>query len=364
MTQTTTPIVLDPVRLAVWSVIIIVTLTLLVVGKAFLIPLAIASLMWILFDAIRKTIMRWMPGETSLPRWLATTFSILLIVAANSLVVWIIIGQGDAMAEAVPIYQERFAARMESAAEAFGLDELPSTVGLLNQVDLGALLGWLGDSIGALTSNTFLIAIYFAFLIAEENIFPDKISRLTNDPVKAAQFKKLSNDIAAQVQRYIGMKTGVSALTGLVSYAILAFVGVDFAALWALLIFFLNFIPNIGAALGVLFPALLTVVQFDTLTPFLIVTAGLGATQFIIGNVVEPAYMGKSLNLSSFMILLSLSFWGALWGLPGMFLSVPLMVVTAIVCAHFVGLRWISVMLSADGQILSESQQQKVASDS
>jgi predicted PurR-regulated permease PerM len=69
------------------------------------------------------------------------------------------------------------------------------------------------------------------------------------------------------------MKTVVSALTGLVSYAVLAFVGIDFAALWALLIFLLNFIPNIGSALGVLFPALLTLVQFDTLTPFLIVIA-------------------------------------------------------------------------------------------
>jgi AI-2 transport protein TqsA len=184
------------------------------------------------------------------------------------------------------------------------------------------------------------------------------VSRLSDDPAKAAQFKKISKEIARQVQRYIGMKTAVSALTGLVSYAILHLVGVDFAALWALLIFFLNFIPNIGSALGVLFPALLTLVQFDTLTPFLIVTASLGAVQFVIGNVIEPAFMGKSLNLSSFMILLSLSFWGALWGIPGMFLSVPLMVVTAIVCAHFSGLRWIAVMLSTDGRLLQDPRPQ------
>ena len=355
MTQATTPLAFNPVRLAVWSVITLVTLTLLVAGRAFLIPLVIATLMWILFDAIRETITRWMPGERSSPRWLATASSILLIVAASSLVVWIIIGQAEAMAEATPVYQEKFAARAASAAGAFDLDELPSADGLLNQVDLGALLGWLGDSIGLLASNIILIAIYFAFLMAEERIFPDKIGRLTDDPAKAAQFKKISKEIAQQVKRYIGMKTGISALTGLVSYVILELAGVDFAALWALLIFFLNFIPNIGSALGVLFPALLTLIQFDTLTPFLIVTAGLGTAQFVIGNVIEPAYMGKSLNLSSFMILLSLSFWGALWGIPGMFLSVPLMVVTAIVCGHFVGLRWISVMLSADGRLMADS---------
>jgi predicted PurR-regulated permease PerM len=359
VTQTNAPLTFDPVRLAVWSVIILVTLTLLVVGSAFLIPLAIATLTWILFNATREMIVRRAPGARPLPSWLATTLSILLIFAANCLVIWIIIGQGDAMADAIPVYEENFAVRMASLAQAFGLDEVPSAIGLLDQVNLGALLGWIGESIGVLTSNILLIAIYLGFLIAEENIFPDKISRLTNDPAKAAQFRKISTDIAEQVQRYVGMKTIISALTGLVSYVVLKLIGVDFAALWALLIFFLNFIPNIGSALGVLFPALLTLVQFDTLMPFFIVVAGLGTVEFVIGNVIEPAYMGKSLNMSSFMILLSLSFWGAIWGLPGMFLSVPLMVVTAIVCAHFVGLRWIAVMLSADGQLLSDSPRRK-----
>ncbi|MBT8441987.1 MAG: AI-2E family transporter [Gammaproteobacteria bacterium] len=89
-------------------------------------------------------------------------------------------------------------------------------------------------------------------------------------------------DISNTVQHYVGMKTGISLLTGVVSYAVLVVVGVDFAALWGLLIFLLNFIPNIGSVLGVIFPALLTLVQFDTLTPFLIIVAGLG-------SVVEPA---------------------------------------------------------------------------
>jgi predicted PurR-regulated permease PerM len=147
------------------------------------------------------------------------------------------------------------------------------------------------------------------------------------------------------------MKTLVSLATGVLSYAILEWVGVDFAAVWALLIFMLNFIPNIGSILGMMLPALLTLVQFDTLTPFLIITFGLGAVQFVIGNLAEPALMGKSLNLSSFMIILSLTFWGMLWGIPGMFLSVPIMVMFAIICARFDSLRGIAVILSADGRI-------------
>ena len=84
---------------------------------------------------------------------------------------------------------------------------------------------------------------------------------------------------------------------------------------------------------------------------FLIVTVGLMVINFVVGNIIEPAYMGRSLNLSPLMILLSLSIWGSIWGLTGMFLAVPLMVVTAIICAHFKGLRWLSVLLSADGRI-------------
>ena len=148
------------------------------------------------------------------------------------------------------------------------------------------------------------------------------------------------------------MKTVVSLLTAIVSYVVLVFVGVDFAAIWALLVFFLNFIPTIGSIIGAVFPSLLALVQFDTLTPFLIVAIGLGGTQFIIGNIIEPAYMGRSLNLSSFMILLALSFWGLVWGLAGMFLAVPMMVMTGIVCAQFDGLRWVSVILSTDGKLV------------
>ena len=91
--------------------------------------------------------------------------------------------------------------------------------------------------------------------------------------------------------------------------------------------------------------------QFDSPTPFLLVVGGLGATQFVIGNIIEPALVGRSLNLSSFMIILSLTFWGSIWGVPGMLLSVPIMVVGAIVCSHLPDLRWVAVLLSADGRL-------------
>ena len=221
----------------------------------------------------------------------------------------------------------------------------------LENVNLGSLLGWLGGSVGNLLTALILVGIYTGFLFAEQKVMDSKLEALAGNPEKAIRLRAILGEIGSSVQGYIWMKTLISLVTGLLSYVVLRLVGVDFAAVFALLIFLLNFIPNIGSILGVLLPALLTLVQFDTLTPFLVITLGLGAVQFLIGNLVEPALMGKSLNLSSLMIILSLTFWGMLWGIPGMFLSVPIMVMFAIVCARFESLRSIAVMLSADGQI-------------
>jgi predicted PurR-regulated permease PerM len=348
-----TPFDFDPARLAAWSVIAVVTVTLLVLGKALLVPFSIAIFVWILLGAIRSLLVMLAPGGTHVPTWFTNVIGLLVIVASSYATIAVIMGQSEALATAVPAYQANLASILASLKQSLNILELPTTESLLSQVDLAAILSWVGDSVAALISDVVLIAIYVGFLLAEEHILPAKIRHLHKDPEKAERISRLATDVSDSIQRYVGMKTLVSLLTAIVSYAVLAMVGVDFAIIWALLVFFLNFIPTIGSIVAVIFPALLTLVQFDTITPFLIVTIGLGGTQFVIGNVIEPTYVGKSLNLSSLMILLALSFWGTVWGLPGMFLAVPLMVMTGIVCAQFRGLRWVAVVLSADGNLIS-----------
>jgi predicted PurR-regulated permease PerM len=128
-------------------------------------------------------------------------------------------------------------------------------------------------------------------------------------------------------------------------------VGVDFAAFWALMIFLLNFIPIIGALLGVTFPSLLALVQFETIGPFLVTSLALSGAQFVVSNLVEPRLMGRKLHLSPLVIILSLAFWGGLWGVVGMILCVPIMVILMIICGHFGPTRPIAIMLSSDGEI-------------
>ena len=151
----------------------------------------------------------------------------------------------------------------------------------------------------------------------------------------------------------------MSFLTAGLCYVILLFYGVDFAEVWALLIFLLNFIPTIGSIIAVIIPALVALVQFDTVWTSVQLLALMGFVQFLIGNVVSPRYMGKTLNLSPFVVIVALTFWGTIWGIEGAFLSVPITASIAIICQYVPGWRWIAILLSSDGRVANSTKSQE-----
>ena len=156
--------------------------------------------------------------------------------------------------------------------------------------------------------------------------------------------------IRKDVRLYIGIKVLTSATTGLLSYMVLSWIGVDFASFWAVLIFFLNFIPTIGSIIATLFPSALALVQFDTFAPFFIVVVSITAIQLLIGSFIDPKLMGNKLNLSPLVILLSLSLWGAVWAFRHVF-------VCALHGDHhdclwvFPATRPVAILLSGNGQL-------------
>jgi predicted PurR-regulated permease PerM len=189
------------------------------------------------------------------------------------------------------------------------------------------------------------------FLLAEQRTFGRKIEALFPDGDRQKEVQDILSDIRDRTQKYVSVKTSLSLLTAVVSYVVLAIVGVDLAIFWAFLIFLLAYIPTIGSLLGVVFPAILAIIQFGSLGPFLVVAIGLGAAQFLIGNVLEPRMMGKSLNLSSLVVIISLAVWGSIWGVTGMFLCVPITVIMMIILAEFRQTRPVAILLSADGRV-------------
>jgi predicted PurR-regulated permease PerM len=171
------------------------------------------------------------------------------------------------------------------------------------------------------------------------------------DDTRRTKALTILNKIDYSLGKYVTLKSAISLVTGALSYFALEIIGVDFAFFWAFLIFLLNFIPNIGSLVATLFPALIAGLQFGDLEQPLLVLVSVGAIQLLVGNFLEPRLMGDSLNISSLVVILGLAFWGALWGIVGMFLSVPIMVMLVIILSQFQSTRGVAILLSDKGDI-------------
>ena len=328
-----------------------VAVTGLVLGSSFLIPLAIAILLWNLLEALINSFERIGFVPVHLPRPVATVLGIAVVVLSLYLVVSILFGQADAIQSAWPSYVSRLETMVGELTQWLGPEGSAKVRKILEEFDLTRRIPSLLFSAQSFMVSLVLVVAYVGFLLAEGQYLGAKVAAMSQSKEQAAKTSALLTDISESIRRYIWIKTFVSLLTAGLSYAILRSIGVDFAETWAILIFVLNFIPNIGSILAVTFPALIALVQFDSLTPFLTLVFGLTALQFVIGSILEPILMGSTLNMSPFAIILGLAFWGTIWGVVGMFLSVPILVLVMIVCAHIPSWRWIAVLLSKDGNI-------------
>ena len=319
----------------------------LVTGRDLLIPFAIAVMIWYVIIALSRLI----EVQLSAPSWLSLSASIIFFVVVLGLIVELISGNITAVRDAAPTYQANLEKLVESAMKLSGLTELPTIANIVDQVDVRALISGVAGAVAKVAGNTGLIVIYVIFLLAEQRTFPRKIEALFPVAGRRKEVQIILSDIQKRTQTYIAVKTLLSLVTAVISYVVLVAVGLDLAGFWAFVIFLLAYIPTIGSLLGVIFPALMALLQFGGISEFLIIAVGLGAAQLVIGNVLEPRMMGRSLNLSSLVVIVSLAVWGSLWGVTGMFLSVPITVVLMIILAQFKQTRPIAILLSANGKV-------------
>jgi len=326
-------------------------LTLMVVGKALLLPFAVAVMIWYIIDAMANWFgrfqVRGIQPFARLSRLLALATIVLLIIGVSSMI-------GDTIEQvdqAAPGYKDNVEKIVERISTQTGLEVAPAIRDFAAQIDVGFAVSKIAGGILSIAGQAGMVAIYVLFLLIEQQFFDAKLRAMFADSQRQTRVRGIIEDIQAQIRQYLFLKTVVSAATGLLSYVVLLWIGVDYATFWAFLIFLLNYIPTIGSMVGVAFPAILALVQFDTLTPFLILIVALGSVQFVIGNIVEPRLMGSSLNLSPLVVILALSLWGQIWGITGMFLSVPLTVIVMIILSNFPAGRPVAIALSQNGEI-------------
>jgi predicted PurR-regulated permease PerM len=181
------------------------------------------------------------------------------------------------------------------------------------------------------------------FILAEEVNFSEKLRHAVPGGEKTV--KALSN-FTSSVNKYMAIKMMVSLLTGFIVMASLFFMGVEYFVLWGLLAFLLNFIPTLGSIIAAVPPMLLAIIQLG-IPEALAVAAVFFGINTIIGNVLEPRFMGKGLKLSSLVVFLSLVFWGWILGPVGMLLSVPLTMTVKIALENFEGTYWVGIMMGS-----------------
>jgi predicted PurR-regulated permease PerM len=340
-------------RVAMAMIIVFLTFYLLHVGQTLLLPLVIAGAVAYLISILAHTIATPVFGGLSVPKPLAMMLAIAIILLSLSYLVQLITVNIKSVIDVAPVYQKNLEVLIYKGYQLFGVEEVPNIREFMDQLDFGAYLQSFGATVRALVSSMGIITVYLIFLLLEQRTFGDKIKAIIRHPERQKDAFELIDKMRSDIRTYVGIKVITSASTGLISYVVLKVVGVDFASFWAVLIFLLNFIPTIGSIIATAFPSILTLVQFDTLAPFIVTVSVLTGVQFCVGSLIEPKLMGNRLNLSPIVILLSLGLWGSVWGIPGMFLCVPITVIIMIICSYFPATRPVAILLSGNGEVVS-----------
>ena len=278
---------------------------------------------------------------------LASVLSLLTVLLGAGVLVTLLMMSLRSLETALPSYTERIQLHLDSMLGWFAAQGVSINSDFIqSSISPGAVAKILGSwmvSFLSVLSNLLLIFFMTLFMLLEGARFEEKAEEAF---AEGHELTSAVSGITTQIQRYLGWKTAISFTTGFLVWLLCALTGIDFALLWGLLAFLLNYIPSVGSILASIPPIIITLVQFDNPLPYTLgLGAGLLAIQVTMGNIVEPRLMGRSLNLSPLVIFISMIFWGWMWGAIGMLISVPLMVSLKVVLVHFEGTRGLAKML-------------------
>jgi len=346
--------------------LIITIFVLMHILSSILQPLALAFLISLLFQPLMEKLSKWKIPE----------FIILPVVAILSLGVLFAIGLiiTNSMLD---IYAEGafLGERLASKFQNWG-DSLVSTFHLQKRVaefqqdvfsvfDLrmlsnltGGIISKLGDFVGYF----FMFSLYYIMFLVSMRKQDRFIKYVGGGGEKGERILKQFKLIHKNVIDYINIKSLMGILKGICVYVICISFGIKFPVFWAFLIYVMNFIPSIGSILGAVFPSLMALIQLDSgwgIFFFIILIAG---TDAVIGNLVEPIFMGRKMSMNTITVILGMVFWGVIWGLTGMILSVPLFVIMRIIFEHIPSLAFLGRLMgsSKDTQLKGEEAVAKV----
>lgn len=336
---------------AYFFVILISIVIILIYAKSILVPLILGALLWFIFKEVKALLDNIGFIRRRLPSWIKSLMAALLIFAVLGMGGQMLSSNITNLAQSFDNYESNMELIINQVNKLFNIDIINFAKEQMKGLDFGNILGSIFSSLSDIFSNTFMIVLFSLFILSEENNFSNKIKLLFSDEERYEQATNILQKINQSISSYLGLKSLVSLVTGVLSYFALLVIGIDSPLFWAFLIFLLNFIPTIGSLIGTVFPAIFCLLQFGEFTPSIFVLVLVGAIQLLVGNLLEPRLLGNSMNISPLVTIISLSLWGLIWGITGMILSVPMTVIIIIICSQFEASKPIAILLSEKGNI-------------
>ncbi len=342
----------------------LVIIAVVVAGAAFywlngiLTPLALALFLTVMIDGLARVMSEKIPR---FPKPAALPIAIVLSLTLVLVTVVVVINNATVFASQIALYGPKLNQVINGIASAMGVRTPPTVNQLIDRLNPDAYLGKIAESLQGFATKAVGVMIYLGFVMASRHGFQGKARSLFATEAGRHHAIEVFQRIRDSIESYLWIQTVTCGLIAVASWGVMAALGLDNALFWAFIIFIVGFIPIIGGAIGILAPPLFALVQFDHWWRAVALLAGLQVINFIVGNIVYPRIQGRSLNIDPVVILLSLAFWGALWGVVGMVLSTPLTVMAMVILAQFPGTRWIAVLLSSDGDPLGATKPAPVA---
>lgn len=318
------------------------------------------------------------PLNTKLKKFKVPLFAVILIdIILTFLFSWgiskIIIDSFLSFTESLPVYEDKLNTIVSSTAISIGITD-PFFTGfsfqnILSRINFQALVGGVFTSTFSIMGNILFILFFFVFVVLGHDTLYEviknryvainskkRIKKIKNElkhqadsqdnkslfkekitNIREEETTKISNtfkSITLQIQRYVITKIGMNLGAGITIGILLSILGLDFAIIWGVFVFLLNFIPTIGSAIAVAAPVLMALLQSNSFGYTLLIALLVAGIQTLFFNLLEPLLLGKRLNLNPIVILLSVLVWGYIWGIVGMLLSIPLTAIIKIVLSN------------------------------
>lgn len=310
-------------------------------AQAIVVPLMLA----VFAALIASPILLWLQRK-GVPTWASVLAIVLVMVAVVGLIGYVAGASVQDFSDRLPFYKQQFFARLDEATRNMSTEASAALRDLFNVFDPAKAMGLaagLLNGVGSALTNAALIVFILIFMLMEVSSFTRKLELAIP---RSRDVMDYISRVAHSVKRYLAIKTVISLATGVTAGLLVSVLGIDFALLWGLLAFLLNYVPSVGSILAAIPPVILALIQYGP-GRALVVVVGYIVINAVFGNLIEPRLAGRGVGLSPLVVFLSLVFWGWVLGPVGMLLSVPLTASIKIILESTPSTQWAAVLLGS-----------------